>query len=186
MIIAALVGCGVSLALKDYLKSMIQSSAFDVAGVHNKKALEKQLQQIQDEDDTLDTGIMMFDLNNLKIINDTYGHEEGDVFIQTFASFLTRILTENSYLARFGGDEFLIIQRNTTWSQLEQMNIQLQTLIDEHNQTADHPLSYAVGYDISCKNHYYLIMDLLKIADEKMYQDKNTKTAACSERAISD
>ena len=153
MIIAALAGCGVSLALKDYLKSMIQSSAFDVAGVHNKKALEKQLQQIQDEDDTLDTGIMMFDLNNLKIINDTYGHEEGDVFIQTFASFLTRILTENSYLARFGGDEFLIIQRNTTWSQLEQMNIQLQTLIDEHNQTADHPLSYAVGYDISCKNH---------------------------------
>ena len=171
----ALAGCGVSLALKDYLKSMIQSSAFDVAGVHNKKALEKQLQQIQDEDDTLDTGIMMFDLNNLKIINDTYGHEEGDVFIQTFASFLTRILTENSYLARFGGDEFLIIQRNTTWSQLEQMNIQLQTLIDEHNQTADHPLSYAVGYDISCKNHYYLIMDLLKIADEKMYQDKKYK-----------
>ena len=40
MIIAALAGCGVSLALKDYLKSMIQSSAFDVAGVHNKKALE--------------------------------------------------------------------------------------------------------------------------------------------------
>ena len=68
MIIAALAGCGVSLALKDYLKSMIQSSAFDVAGVHNKKALEKQLQQIQDEDDTLDTGIMMFDLNNLKIM----------------------------------------------------------------------------------------------------------------------
>ena len=89
--------------------SMMQSSAFDVAGVHTQKALEKQLQQIQDEDDTLDTGIMMFDLNNLKIINDTYGHEEGDVFIQTFASFLTRILTENSYLARFGGDEFLII-----------------------------------------------------------------------------
>ena len=55
------------------------------------------------------------------------------------------------------------------------MNIQLQTLIDEHNQTADHPLSYAVGYDISCKNHYYLIMDLLKIADEKMYQDKKYK-----------
>ena len=175
MIIAALAGCGVSLALKDYLKSMIQSSTFDVAGVHNKKALEKRLQQIQDEDDTLDTGIMMFDLNNLKTINDTYGHEEGDVFIQTFASFLTRILTEDSYLARFGGDEFLIIQKNTTWSQLEQMNIRLQTLIDEYNQTADHPLSYAVGYDISCKNHYYLIMDLLKIADEKMYQDKKYK-----------
>ena len=175
MIIATLTGCGISLALKDYLKGMIQSSTFDVAGVHNKKSLEKKLQQIQDEDDTLNTGIMMFDLNNLKVINDTYGHEEGDVFIQTFASFLTRILTEDSYLARFGGDEFLIIQKNTTWSQLEQLNIRLQTMIDQYNQTADHPLSYAVGYDISCKNHYYLIMDLLKIADEKMYQDKKYK-----------
>lgn len=175
MIIATLTGCGISLALKDYLKGMIQSSTFDVAGVHNKKSLEKKLQQIQDEDDTLNTGIMMFDLNNLKVINDTYGHEEGDVFIQTFASFLTRVLTEDSYLARFGGDEFLIIQKNATWSQLEQINIRLQTLIDQYNQTADHPLSYAVGYDISCKNHYYLIMDLLKIADEKMYQDKKYK-----------
>lgn len=90
MIIAMLAGCGVSLALKDYLKSIIQSSGFDVAGVHNKKALEKRLQQLQEADDTLNTGIMMFDLNNLKMINDTYGHEEGDVFIQTFASFLTR------------------------------------------------------------------------------------------------
>ena len=174
-VVAALTGCGVSLALKDYLKSMIQSSGFDVAGVHNKKALEKKLQQLQDADDTLDTGIMMFDLNNLKTINDTYGHEEGDAFIQTFASFLTRILTVDSYLARFGGDEFLIIQKNTTWSELEQMNIHLQTMIDEYNQIADHPLSYAVGYDISCKNHYYLIMDLLKIADRKMYQDKKYK-----------
>ena len=41
MIIAALAGCGVSLALKDYLKSMIHSSAFDVAGVHNKKSIRK-------------------------------------------------------------------------------------------------------------------------------------------------
>lgn len=175
MIVISLTGCGVSLALKDYLKSMIQSSGFDVSGVHNKKALEKKLQQLQEEDDTLNTGIMMFDLNNLKVINDTYGHEEGDIFIQTFASFLTRILTEDSYLARFGGDEFLIIQKNAEWSRLEQMNIRLQSMIDEYNQTADHPLSYAVGYDISCKNHYYLIMDLIKIADQKMYEDKKHK-----------
>lgn len=182
IILVSLAGCGVSLALKDYLKSMIQNSGFDVSGVHNKKALEKKLQQLQEEDDTLDTGIMMFDLNNLKVINDTYGHEEGDIFIQTFASFLTRILTEDSYLARFGGDEFLIIQKNASWSQLEQMNIRLQSMIDEYNQIADHPLSYAVGYDISCKNHYYLIMDLLKIADQKMYEDKKHKKQVLNQK----
>ena len=53
--------------------------------------------------------------------------------------------------------------------------MRLQSLLDAYNQTAIHPISYAVGYDISCKNHYYLIMDLLKMADQKMYQDKHYK-----------
>lgn len=182
LIILALLGCAVSLTLSDHLKNMIRNSGFDVAGVHDKKSLEKKLLQLQNADDTLDVGIMMFDLNNLKKINDTYGHEQGDVFIQTFASYLTRILTEDSFLARFGGDEFVIVQNHTTLSQLEQMNIQLQSLLDTYNQTADHPISYAVGYDISCKNHYYLIMDLLQMADQKMYADKRYKKelSACS------
>ncbi len=175
LVIVALIGCAISLTLGDSLRGMIQSSGFDVVGVHDKKSLEKKLLQLQNADDTLDVGIMMFDLNNLKKINDTYGHEEGDAFIQTFASYLTRILTSNSFLARFGGDEFVIVQNHTTWSQLEQMNIQLQSMLDEYNQTADHPISYAVGYDISCKNHYYLIMDLLQSADQKMYEDKRYK-----------
>ena len=175
LVILSLFGCAVSLTLADYLKNMIQNSGFDVAGVHDKKSLEKKLLQLQNADDTLDVGVMMFDLNNLKKINDTYGHEQGDIFIQTFASYLTRILTEDSFLARFGGDEFVIVQNHATWSQLEQMNIQLQSMLDAYNQTADHPISYAVGYDISCKNHYYLIMDLLQIADQKMYEDKRYK-----------
>ena len=175
LIILTLLGCASALTLTDYLKSLIRRSGFDVAGVHDKKSLEEKLLQLQNADDTLDVGVMMFDMNNLKTINDTYGHEEGDVFIQTFASYLTRILTEDSFLARFGGDEFVIVQNHATWNQLEQMNLQLQTMIDTYNQTADHPLSYAVGYELSCKNHYYLIMDLLQMADEKMYQDKRYK-----------
>ena len=175
IIVFALVGCSFMLVLWDYIRNVIRSSGVDVVGVHNKKSLEKKLQQIQDGEDTLDIGVMMFDLNNLKNINDTYGHEQGDIFIKTFASFLTRILTEDSFLARFGGDEFVIIQKDTTMAQLEQMNLKLQKLVDEYNQTAEHLISYAVGYDVSCKNHYYLVMDLIKIADQKMYQDKKYK-----------
>ena len=51
---------------------------------------------------------MMFDMNGLKYINDTFGHDEGDRFIRIFAACLTRILTENSFLARYGGDEFVV------------------------------------------------------------------------------
>lgn len=92
LIILTLLGCASALTLTDYLESLIRRSGFDVAGVHDKKSLEEKLLQLQNADDTLDVGVMMFDMNNLKMINDTYGHEEGDVFIQTFASYLTRIL----------------------------------------------------------------------------------------------
>lgn len=180
LIFLSFLGCAISLTLGDHLKNMLRNSGFDVAGVHDKKSLEKELLKLQNADDTLNVGVMMFDLNNLKKVNDTFGHEEGDIFIQTFASYLTRILTENSFLARFGGDEFVIIQRETSWAELEQMNIQLQTLLDTYNQTAAHPISYAVGYDISCKNHYYLIMDLMQMADQKMYQDKQYKKSMTS------
>ena len=53
------------------------------------------------------------------MINDTYGHEEGDVFIQTFASYLTRILTEDSFLrgsAVMNLSLCRIMQPGTSWS----------------------------------------------------------------------
>ena len=109
MIFLALIGCALTFVILDYIRDVVRFASADVMGVHNKKALEKKLQELQEKDDTFNLGIMMFDLNDLKKINDTYGHEQGDAFIKTFASFLTRILTDNSFLARFGGDEFLLV-----------------------------------------------------------------------------
>lgn len=127
LIILTLLGCASALTLTDYLKSLIRRSGFDVAGVHDKKSLEEKLLQLQNADDTLDVGVMMFDMNNLKMINDTYGHEEGDVFIQTFASYLTRILTEDSFLrgsAVMNLSLCRIMQPGTSWRP-NWMNLQL-------------------------------------------------------------
>ena len=184
LVTIALLGCALTLALKDYVQNMVQSEATDAVGIHNKKALEKKLNQIQELDDTLDVGIMMFDMNGLKYINDTFGHDEGDRFIKTFASFLTRILTENSFLARYGGDEFVIVQEHTSLDELEKMNMELQRNVDVYNTQAEHEISYAVGYEVSYKNHYYLVQDLMKHADKKMYRDKAFKKSGSSQEQI--
>ena len=107
LIILSLVGCAVSLTLGDYLRNMIRSSGFDVAGVHDKKSLEKKLQQLQNADDTLNVGVMMFDLNNLKKINDVYGHMAGDRALRNLGTLLSRY-TANGIACRLGGDEFLL------------------------------------------------------------------------------
>ena len=172
-----LVCCSMLFILKDYLKVMSKNAYHDVTGVHNKQSLEKKIQQLQLRSDILNVGVMMFDLNNLKRVNDTYGHEQGDIFIRNFAAFLTRILTANSYLARYGGDEFIIIQEHTSLKQLAHMDFQLQSLVNEYNLHAELPISYAVGYDVSYKDHYFLMDDLIQIADKKMYKNKQYKKA---------
>lgn len=169
------VAIAVLLTLVTYFKDISAKAFTDVTGVQDKKALEKHLQDLQERRDTLNIGIMMFDLNGLKWVNDNYGHEKGDEFIQSFASYLTRILNSDSFLARFGGDEFVIIQEHTTPEMLEAMEGHLQKLIEQHNQESELPLSYAAGWEVSYKNHYYLMDDLLRTADQNMYIDKSRK-----------
>lgn len=165
------------LLVRDYLKDFMIHAFQDVTGIHNKKSLEKKLQQLKEKDDTLNVGIMIFDLNNLKQVNDNYGHEKGDTFIQSFASCLTRVINSNSFLARFGGDEFVIIQENTSLEELQKMDRKLHCLVEDYNLKTDLPISYAVGYDVSYQNHYFLIDDLMDDVDKKMYQDKAQKKA---------
>lgn len=181
--LALLMFCMVlALIQRELLARLLNNAYRDVTGIHNKKSLEKKLQELNDRATTFGVGVMMFDLNNLKHVNDTYGHEKGDEFIQAFAYCLTRILDEHSFLARYGGDEFIIIQENTTPEELKHMDLQLGTLVQEYNTRANLPLSYAVGFEVSYRNHYFMMDDLINAADKNMYQDKfykkNSRSAA--------
>lgn len=164
-----------ALIEREMLSRLLVNAFRDITGVHNKKSLEKKIQELNDRPDTFDIGVMMFDLNNLKYVNDTYGHERGDEFIQAFTYCLTRILDEHSFLARYGGDEFIIIQKETTLKKLAGTDARLGELVREYNSHSDLPLSYAVGYEVSYRNHYFMMEDLINAADKKMYQDKARK-----------
>ena len=179
--LALLVFCMVlALIQQELLARLLHNAYRDVTGIHNKKSLEKKLLELNDRATTFGVGVMMFDLNNLKHVNDTYGHEKGDEFIQAFAYCLTRILDEHSFLARYGGDEFIIIQENTTPEELKHMDLHLSTLVQEYNTRASMPLSYAVGFEVSYRNHYFLMDDLINAADKNMYQDKFYKKNSCT------
>ena len=119
------------LIQREMLSRLLVNAFRDITGVHNKKSLEKKIQDINSRPDTFNIGVMMFDLNNLKHVNDTFGHEKGDEFIQAFTYCLTRILNQHSFLARYGGDEFALIQENTDEKELQQMIRQLDDLVRE-------------------------------------------------------
>ncbi len=174
LIVLGLTSLCIVLALiqHELLSRLVKNAFRDVTGIHNKKSLEKKIQELNNKNSTFDIGVMMFDLNGLKHVNDTFGHEKGDEFIQSFAYCLTRILDDHCFLARYGGDEFVIIKEHTSPDDLKQMDERLNRLVQEYNDRSSLPLSYAVGYEVSYRNHYFMIGDLMQAADKNMYQDK--------------
>ena len=164
-----------TLIQRELLSRLLVNAFRDITGIHNKTSLENKITELGELPSTFGIGVMMFDLNNLKHVNDTYGHEKGDEFIQTFAYCLTRILDSNSFLARYGGDEFIIIQTDTDSEHLKQMQHRLANLVHDYNNQATLPLSYATGYEISQQNHYFMMEDLINAADKKIVSGQNTK-----------
>ncbi len=144
----------------------------DITGIMNKHACLERMTMLDCNDSTLKIGFALFDLNNLKKVNDFYGHEEGDKLIQNFVYILRQASDEKYFLGRFGGDEFVAIIENCDEKLMEAYLDRVRELTDRFNNGKSIRLSYASGYAVSTREHYYLMDDLLKEADKKMYENK--------------
>ena len=74
--------------------------------------LQKNLLKVK-EDNSQNISIIMFDIDNFKLVNDTYGHNMGDIVIKTIASISKSSIRKNDVIARWGGEEFIIILKDT-------------------------------------------------------------------------
>ena len=120
------------------------------------------------------TAVCVFDLNNLRTINNNLGHEKGDEYIRSFAVELRKVVPAEYFTGRDGGDEFITVFHRLDHSAMREM---LQ-MIREHMAaySAEHPempLSYAVGYALSCDFDQCTMRELFRLADKNMYVDKN-------------
>ena len=115
----------------------------------------------------------MFDLNNLKIINDTKGHSKGDQLILNFARFLRNIIPKEAFVGRYGGDEFMVVIYNTSKTEIEDILKQLSREKDRLNSSGNNmPIDYACGWAISDADSECTIQMLLDKADYYMYENK--------------
>lgn len=114
---------------------------------------------------------IMMDANNQKKINDSLGHNKGDELIITIAKCMRAAVGQNGQCYRIGGDEFVIILKNKTAEETEEIIRQVRAEIEFADEQSDIPISVAMGYvwtDAEEKN----LSELIHCADEKMYKDK--------------
>lgn len=161
----------------------------------NRKSYEHRLKQLDYK-----TAIIIFDANDFKSINDTYGHQHGDKILKVIAETIVEIYGKFAHCYRIGGDEFCAILKNGMFEKLsdEQENFDSYKMLENINSAFNEALAkkceqyptlkkgVSVGYGIfyglygvnnddnNSGDHYTLnsVKDVIKIADERMYQNK--------------
>lgn len=118
-----------------------------------------------------DLAVYMIDINGLKLVNDTIGHEAGDELICGVANCITYTLDESSKAYRIGGDEFVIIS-NQNREMIEQFIIKFKDAISKWSGNKVKSLNVSIGYVLAKENPGLSIEELVKEADQKMYDQK--------------
>ena len=146
-------------------------------GIHNRNSCDDVLDR---KGKTFHTALIMVDLNDLKVTNDTLGHDAGDKLIENFARIFRDTMPASAFLGRYGGDEFIALLNGVSKEKVNDLLKNLRTGVDEYNKNAQ-PLS--VSYCAGCAfsedhNEEISLRSLFKEADERMYDEKKAYHAA--------
>ena len=137
--------------------------------VYNRRFLEQELIRV-DKRPFFPISIIFVDINGLKIINDAFGHEYGDQLIVEVANGLKSGCRSKDIISRIGGDEFVILLPNTTTSDSSEVITRIKSYLD---QKKIHELKINFSFGIATKEKPEEdIMDVLKNAEDYMYEDK--------------
>lgn len=136
--------------------------------------VEKTNKMANNRTDYANVGILNFDINCLKILNDRYGHDTGDRYIKESANIIMQAFANCGKCYRVGGDEFIVIFEKFKDNEYQHSVKKMQKLIDEFNEKKEpheHELGISLGYAVGTKMDVTLDT-VMKRADENMYKNK--------------
>ncbi|PAU76135.1 putative bifunctional diguanylate cyclase/phosphodiesterase [Halomonas salipaludis] len=146
----------------------------------NRAAFMHHLEHVLTNHKPSRTALLLLDLNHFKEINDTAGHDLGDLVIKTIAGRLSASLNTGEFLARLGGDEFIVICPAAGEVNALATAQRLCDSIEPPIVVEQHSFQISVGIGISLyPKHAITPLELLKRSDIAMYQAKRAKRAIC-------
>ena len=142
-----------------------------LTGLRNRRYFEEQM-SLMENGDFDPVGLVMCDVDGLKIVNDTLGHDKGDLLLKTVANLINQCFRKNDIVARVGGDEFAILLPQTSHDTVKQTLNRIRQKVKDYNQyTPELPLSISVGYAVRTSPGT-TISSIFEEADNNMYREK--------------
>ena len=150
--------------LEDYLRQAAEIDS--LTGLQNRYNFDRVVHDLEQTEGSL--GVLLFDVNYLKTVNDTKGHREGDRLLCQTANAIKECFEDESggNCYRVGGDEFAAILRNCTKEEISERIEKFLLVLESKG------ISVAVGYAIDGRSDEQTFRRLLKEADERMYENK--------------
>ena len=146
----------------------------EATGLPNKNKCEEILNETEPIPVNELVAMCVFDLNNLRTINNNLGHDKGDEYIRSFAIQLREAVPEEFFAGRDGGDEFIAILKGLDHEGVRKCLQNIRNQAAEYSrQHPEMPISYAAGYALSSDFEGSTMRELFRLADKNMYIDKN-------------
>lgn len=143
-----------------------------LTGLLNRRAYENDLKEYSEGALRSDLIYVSADLNGLKTVNDTFGHEAGDELIRGAAQCMKQCFAKAGKLYRIGGDEFAAILFADE-SQLDRLRQDFSRAVETWSEHHKHPLVIACGCAKASEFPDLTALELAKTADKRMYEDKS-------------
>jgi diguanylate cyclase (GGDEF)-like protein len=167
-----------SKAFRDALTGVRNKGAFDIFLMDKNENIRQ-----SDPKDVEDFAVVMFDCNELKTINDNYGHEKGDLYLQNACRIICKVYS-HSPVFRIGGDEFVAILQNEDWKKQAELEQQFEQAMADTNAAAANPWD-RVNVAIGTANYnpetdpdmesVFRRADVLMYENKKHMKEANTK-----------
>lgn len=143
-------------------------------GLPNRRLFKKRLNLLLEESSNHVHGIMLLDLNGFKYVNDTFGHDVGDQLLKEASKRLALAVGEKSLVARWGGDEFTILQTNIiSKTHFTSLVKRIKEIISEPFMIEGNTIFITASIGVAfTQEDGETVDELIKMADAQMYLDK--------------
>ncbi len=148
----------------------------NLTGLYNNRYFNEEIKRLINSR-KYPISLIIGDLDNLKVVNDNYGHQIGDYYLKQTANIMKNIFRNEDVISRIGGDEFAVILPNTDENSVLKMCSRVENEfaeIKKDNQDLN-LLSISLG-SFTLENNSFSFGEAYRIADKRMYQNKNNKS----------
>lgn len=158
-------------------KIEIERDVDELAQIYNRNGLKIKINKLLEDKNIAQYALIFIDLDDLKQVNDVYGHYCGDLYLKQMTNVLKTISGEKCLVGRLGGDEFIAFFHH--YDSMEKLNNDINQLNEIRDQIVlladDHSVNLAFSYGVCYGTESTDLQRMIEIADYKMYENKRKR-----------